>query len=114
MEPWMDLSNAKEQYGLVYESNYLAELGRTLDSFNDKIVSIVASGALKLTVLEGKDNFSFIFAITIRWIGSESLVLRAHHLLFFEYIPEIILKSKAKLFFLQNTMLKRFLFMFLF
>ncbi|KAI4895990.1 hypothetical protein NFI96_025263, partial [Prochilodus magdalenae] len=51
--PWRSLGACGEQYCLKWESRYLMDLGRILDSLWDGLVSIVAQEALKYTVLSG-------------------------------------------------------------
>ncbi|XP_030625581.1 transmembrane and coiled-coil domain-containing protein 4 [Chanos chanos] len=51
--PWSCLGACGEQYCLVWESRFLRDLGSVLDSVWDGLVSMVASEALKYTVLSG-------------------------------------------------------------
>lgn len=51
--PWKNLKISQEQYCLMYESQYLLELGRAMDYLLSFAVSMAAQEALKLTILSG-------------------------------------------------------------
>ena len=51
MEPLDCLAQAQEQYGLQYETRYLAELGRAMDAVYNMALSLAAAEILKRTVL---------------------------------------------------------------
>ncbi|XP_078467579.1 transmembrane and coiled-coil domain-containing protein 4 [Lampetra planeri] len=51
--PWRSLHHSREQYCLVWESQYLRALGRAIDSIINGLLSMAAQEALKLTVLSG-------------------------------------------------------------
>lgn len=51
MEPLDCLAQAQEQYGLQYETRYLAELGRAMDAVYNMALSLAATEILKRTVL---------------------------------------------------------------
>nr|XP_032824222.1 transmembrane and coiled-coil domain-containing protein 4 isoform X2 [Petromyzon marinus] len=51
--PWRCLHHSREQYCLVWESQYLRGLGRAIDSIINGLLSMAAQEALKLTVLSG-------------------------------------------------------------
>ena len=52
-QPWKNLKISQEQYCLMYESQYLLELGRAMDYLLSFAVSMAAQEALKLTILSG-------------------------------------------------------------
>ena len=51
--PWKNLKLSHEQYCLMYESQYLLELGRAMDYLLSFAVSMAAQEALKMTILSG-------------------------------------------------------------
>lgn len=51
--PWKNLKISEEQYCVIYESQYLLELGRAVDYLLSFAVSMAAQEALKLTILSG-------------------------------------------------------------
>lgn len=56
MEPWDGLAHSSEQYGLQYETKYLAELGDAIKMLYNMAISMAASELLKMTVLHSKPS----------------------------------------------------------
>lgn len=54
MEPWDGLINSSEQYGLQYETKYLAELGDAIKMVYNMAISLAANELLKMTILHSK------------------------------------------------------------
>ena len=55
MSPWETLDNSADQFGLVYETKYMTELGTAMDIVYNMALSMCATEALKMTVLQGID-----------------------------------------------------------
>ena len=53
MEPWQALVHSSEQYGLVYETKYLMELGSAINLVYGMAISFAAEQALQQTILQG-------------------------------------------------------------
>lgn len=59
MQSFDGLIHSRQQYGLKYETKYLAEMGRAMDAIYSMAISMAATEILKMTVLHGmKYDFS--------------------------------------------------------
>ena len=55
-EPWKHLAESKEQYTLKWETKYLVQLGEAMDYVFNSAVTMAAQEALKMTVLQGRNQ----------------------------------------------------------
>ena len=53
MQPFDSLIHSREQYGLQYETTYLAEMGLAMDKICNMAISMATTEVLKMTVLHG-------------------------------------------------------------
>jgi len=51
MELWAYLVNSREQYGLQYDTKYMAELGQAMNLVYNMAISFAATEVLKMTAL---------------------------------------------------------------
>ncbi|KAK4018779.1 hypothetical protein OUZ56_000821 [Daphnia magna] len=53
MQPFDGLIHSREQYGLQYETKYLAEMGQAIDTICSMAISMAATEVLKMTIFHG-------------------------------------------------------------
>lgn len=53
MQSFDGLIHSREQYGLRYETKYLAEMGQAMDTICNMAISMAATEILKMTILHG-------------------------------------------------------------
>ncbi len=53
MQSFQGLIHSREQYGLQYETKYLAEMGKAMDTICNMAISMATTEVLKMTILHG-------------------------------------------------------------
>jgi hypothetical protein len=61
MQSFDGLIHSTEQYGLQYETKYLAEMGRAIETICSLAISMAATEVLKMTIFHGNPIFYFYF-----------------------------------------------------
>ena len=57
MQSFDGLIHSREQYGLQYETKYLAEMGRAIETICSLAISMAATEVLKMTIFHGNPFF---------------------------------------------------------
>lgn len=61
MQSFDSLIHSREQYGLQYETKYLAEMGQAMDKICSMAVSMAATELLKMTIFNGMLHIGRLF-----------------------------------------------------
>lgn len=62
MQPWDGLIHSHQQYGLQYETKYLAELGEAIKRVYNMAITMAANQLLKMTILHSK---AIVYHVTL-------------------------------------------------
>lgn len=88
MQSFDGLIHSREQYGLQYETKYLAEMGRAIDAVCSLAISMAATEVLKMTIFHGIRH-----PILLRFLSQSHITD-----LFFILFKKIQLRHSAQLF----------------
>ena len=77
MQSFDGLIHSREQYGLQYETKYLAEMGRAIETICSLAISMAATEVLKMTIFHGNPFFFCVCSSTAKMNkGKSDCVIR--------------------------------------